>query len=99
MCVNWFYVWFAPLKVEQHKQRALNALMKGLDDDQAAVQHGIILQSLLGLSKLLSSLKNDYPASLFISIALGMKPFFEKVRRARLHYTVKSCRVTFPLVE
>lgn len=54
--------------------------MQGLDDTQALVQHGIILQSLIGLSKLLSSLKNDYPDDIFISIAIGMKPFFEKVR-------------------
>lgn len=68
------------MQVERYKERILSALMMGLEDSEASTQLGIIIQSLTGLSKLLPFLTNDQYASIFISIAIRIKPFFEKVR-------------------
>lgn len=53
--------------------------MTGLEDSEANTQVGIIVQSLTGLLKLLPFLSNDQYASVFITIAVRIKPFFEKV--------------------
>lgn len=53
--------------------------MLGLEDSEANTQVGIIVQSLTGLSKLLPFLSSNQYASIFITIAVRIKPFFEKV--------------------
>ncbi len=65
--------------MERYKDRILSALVQGLDDNEAAVRPGIIIQSLMGLSKLLPFLNDERYASIFGSLAVRIKAFFEKV--------------------
>ncbi|XKL60693.1 hypothetical protein PGB90_007750 [Kerria lacca] len=64
--------------IERYKERILSALMQGLDDSEAFAQPGIIIQSLTGLSKMLPFLNNEKYESVCTSMAIRIKPFFEK---------------------
>lgn len=65
--------------MERYKERILSALVQGLDDNEASTQPGIVIQSLLGLSKLLPFLNDERYASILVSLAIRIKQFFEKV--------------------
>lgn len=71
-------------KIERYKERILSALMQGLDDSEAFAQPGIIIQSLTGLSKMLPFLNNEKYESVCTSMAIRIKPFFEKVKIIQL---------------
>jgi hypothetical protein len=80
--------------VERYKERLLSALTTGFEDSEATTQTGIVVESLRGLSKLLPFLTSGQYASICISIAIRIKPFFEKVGLASLQ---KECRYSTDL--
>lgn len=64
--------------VSNHYENVLSALLQGLEDDDASIYTGITLEALNGLSKLIPLLTNNIFSITYVSIAIRIKPYFEK---------------------
>lgn len=67
----------SPHDIEKYSEISLSALLKGVDDFNADCLINVPLESMLGLSRIMTSLPRDKLENFQVSLAVRIRPFFE----------------------
>lgn len=83
--------------VDKYSEMSLTALLKGIDDNNANCFINIPLESMRGLSRIVTALNKDKLETFQVSLAIRIRPFFEnpstEIREAAILLFGDLCRI------
>lgn len=86
--------------IDKYSETSLSALLKGIDDNNNSITNSFInipLESVCGLSRLLTTLPNDKLETFQISLAIRIRPFYENssddIREAAILLFGNLCQI------